>query len=121
MSKEEVFSLYNKLNILLSKERDALQNGDIEGAFDVLNEENNITKKIESIPKESYILTEKDRKELATLIKVCMKKREYNERLLNSLKESLKEKILKLEEGKKVIKSYYGRGIVSPKFIDKTR
>ncbi len=119
--KEEVFSLYNKLNILLNKEGELLKKGDIEGVSALLEEENEIIINIEKIPKNTYIITNKDREDFAKIIASCMKKREENQKLLSQLKEKLKTTLSEMEKKKKAFKGYFESGVISPKFIDKTK
>ncbi len=119
--KEEVFSLYNKLNILLSKENELLKKGDIEGVSSLLEKENKIIINIEEIPKDTYITSSKDREDFAKIIALCMKKREENQKLLSQLKEGLKATLSEIEKKKKAFKGYFESGVISPKFIDKTK
>ncbi len=119
--KEEVFSLYNKLNILLSRENELLKKGDIEGVEGLLKEENDIIINIEKIPKSAYITSNKDKEDFVKIIALCMKKREENQHLLSELKEGLQAKLSEIEKKKKAFKGYFESGVISPKFIDKTK
>ncbi len=120
-TREEVFSLYNKLNILLEREYEFLKKVDIDGAFSILEEENKIISLIESFPKEKYVLTDKDRENLSRIINICMEKRKRNEAFIKKLKDTLKNNILEMKKNKEVIKSYFNEKVVAPKFIDKRR
>ncbi len=119
--KEEVFSLYNKLNILLDKERKALEEEDIERVFSLLEEEDSIIKEIDKIPKKDYIIDKEDRKAFAQIISICFKKREENEKLLEDLKNELMNQINKIEYNKKAVDSYFKKEKIAPKFIDKIK
>ncbi len=120
-TREEVFSLYNKLNILLEREYEFLKKADIDGAFSILEEENKIISLIESFPKKKYVLTDKDRENFSRIINICMEKRKRNEAFVKKLKDTLKNDILEMEKNKEAIKSYFNEKIVAPKFIDKRR
>jgi len=119
--KEEVFLLYNKLNILLDKEQKALEREDIEEAFSLLERENDIIQKIDNIPKEDYVTDEKDKKAFIRIISFCLKKREENEKLLENLKKELMENINQIEYSKKAVDSYFRKEKIAPKFIDKIK
>lgn len=121
--KEELFLLYNKLNIVLNKEHDALEKEDIDTVHKLLIQEREIIQKIDDLTsgKIDYIENEEDRDRFIAIISTCMEKRKENEKIIQKIKDTLFGEIVKINNNKRVLNEYFNKKISDSKFIDRIR
>ena len=121
--KEELFLLYNKLNIVLNKEHDALEKEDIDTVHKLLIQEREIIQKIDDLTsgKIDYIENEEDRDRFIAIISTCIEKRKENEKIMQKIKDTLFGEIVKINNNKRVLNEYFNKKISDSKFIDRIR
>lgn len=121
--KEELFLLYNKLNIVLNKEHDALEKEDIDTVHKLLIQEREIIQKIDDLTsgKIDYIENEEDRDRFIAIISTCIEKRKENEKIMQKIKDTLFGEIVKINNNKRVLNEYFNKKISDSKFIDRIK
>ena len=121
--KEELFLLYNELNMVLNKEHDALEKEDIDTVHKLLIQEREIIQKIDDLTsgKIDYIENEEDRDRFIAIISTCIEKRKENEKIMQKIKDTLFGEIVKINNNKRVLNEYFNKKISDSKFIDRIK